>query len=197
MCPSSVRTSSYCIVLNRVAFYLVLTSSYCIAGCRVNSCQFLSHRCVFLSVRSNSSRFVLVLSTYSYYIVAHRFYIVSVLIGVQSIVARRIASYWFAPGKQYEPVRTDRNVIRRDTTWYEPIRIDTMQYEHVSIRRANTIVLNISKHSYWPANVADLYCEWMRSNTNQYDGDTIVCDAQRMPVRISSQPKIATVGLGH
>ena len=46
---------------------------------------------------------------------------------------------------RYEPVGTDMN-------WYDIRRCNTTQYELASIRKANTNVLNISKHLYWPPN---------------------------------------------
>ena len=79
-----------------------------------------------------------------------------------TIVAHRIAAYWVAadrrriPVRMYnESVRMCNDEIRTNRNWHELIRRSTMQYDAIrigSIRRANTNVLNISKHSYWAAN---------------------------------------------
>ena len=79
-----------------------------------------------------------------------------------TIVAHRIATYWVAadrrriPVRMYnESIRMYNDEIRTNRNWHELIRRSAMQYDAIrigSIRRANTNVLNISKHSYWPAN---------------------------------------------
>ena len=79
-----------------------------------------------------------------------------------TIVAHRIATYWVAADRRRIPVRMYNesmrmysDEIRTNRNWHELIRRSAMQYDAIrigSIRRANTNVLNISKHSYWPAN---------------------------------------------
>ena len=79
-----------------------------------------------------------------------------------TIVAHRIATHWVAQDRRRMPVRMYNESIRmyNDETrtnrnWHELIRRSAMQYDAIrigSIRRADTNVLNISKHSYWPAN---------------------------------------------
>ena len=78
------------------------------------------------------------------------------------IVAHRIATYWVAADRRWIPVRMYNESIRMyndeiqtNRNWNELIRRSAMQYDAIrigSIRRVNTNVLNISKHSYWPAN---------------------------------------------
>ena len=79
-----------------------------------------------------------------------------------TIVAHRIATYWVAADRRRIPVRMYNESIRMyndeiwtNRNWHELIRRLAMQYDAIrigSIRRANKNVLNISKHSYWPAN---------------------------------------------
>ena len=104
-------STSFWIVLNRSAFYLVLIASLYIVSVRVHSYWFVSHRCAFLSIRCDSHWFVLVRSTHSYCTVVHCVYTVSVLIGLYVFVAHLISSYRIAPGTQHGPVRIRNELI--------------------------------------------------------------------------------------
>ena len=74
-----------------------------------------------------------------------------------TIIGHRIATYWVAADRRWIPVRMYsesirmyNDEIRTNTNWHELIRCLTMQCDAIriwSIRRANTNVLNISKHS--------------------------------------------------
>ena len=93
-------------------------------------------------------------------------------------VAHRIAMYWVAadrrriPVRMYnESIRMYNDEIRTNRNWHELIRRSAIQYEAIrigSIRRANTNVLNIPKHSYWAVNSYESGSELIRSNSNQY-----------------------------
>ena len=95
-----------------------------------------------------------------------------------TIIAHRIAAYWVVADKRRIPVRMYNesirmynDEIRTNRNWHELIRRSAMQYDAIrigSIRRANTNVLNISKHSYWPANYHENGSELIGSNSNQY-----------------------------
>ena len=79
-----------------------------------------------------------------------------------AVVAHHIATYWVAADRRRIPVRMYNewiqmynDEIQTNRNWHELIRLwrcNATQYEEASIRRANTNVLNVSKHSYWPAN---------------------------------------------
>ena len=86
--------------------------------------------------------------------------------------------------------------IRTNRNWHELIRRSAMQYDAIrvgSIRRVNTNVWTFQNIRIG-----------LRTNTkvaaNQYEViriNTVLCDAQRMPIRIGSQTTFATVGRGH
>ena len=132
-----IRTTYDCIVLNRTNSFCILPSSYWIAVYRVESCLFVSHMCVFLTVRCDSYWVVLDRYTPSYCIVVHHVYILLILVGLYVTVAHLIASYWFAPPKQHKPVRIRKELIgmltRWDTNQQELTQIDTMLGDPVRI----------------------------------------------------------------
>ena len=79
-----------------------------------------------------------------------------------AIVAHRIATYWVAadrwriPVRMYnESIRMHTEEIRTNRNWRELIRRSVMQYDAIRIgfdSQDQYEFLNISKHSYWPAN---------------------------------------------
>ena len=134
--------SDFVLLLIALLYIVLICSAFClvrtIAVYRVNSCFVcISSLCVPISSLRFALGRVRSLHTFLYCIVVHRFYTVSILVGLYVTVAHLIASYWFAPGKQHESVRIRNELIgmltRWDTNQQELTRIDTMFGDAVRI----------------------------------------------------------------
>ena len=110
-----------------------------------------------------------------------------------AIVAHRIATYWVAadrrriPVRMYnESIRMYNDEIRTIRNWHELIRRSAMQYDAIRMGFDSQGQYECFEHF----KTFVLACEVIRINT-------VLCDAQRMPIRTGSQTKFATVGRGH
>ena len=138
---------------------LILPSSYWIAVYRVNSCLYVSHLYVFLSVRCDSHWVVLDRYTPSYCIVVYRVYTVSILVSLYVIVAHLIRTRQ-ATRTGTNPQRTDGNVHTM-TNQQELTRIDTMFGDAVRIDFNSHDQYDCFEHS----KTIILACGCYRSNT--------------------------------
>ena len=120
------------------------------------------------------------------------------------IFAHRIGMHWVAADTRRisvqmynESIRMYSDEIRTNRNWHELMRRSAMQYDTIWIGFDSQGQYECFEHFKTIVLSCELIRKWQRTNNKVIQINTVLCDVQRMPIRIGSQTKFATVGRGH